>query len=545
MIESRLLLAAQLDAFLTDLERQARPNTVSAYRSDLTLAAQHLTMPLDQIGMNDVVTFLSTAAMTAATRYRRAASLKRFFAWAVQQGLCTANPLSSYRGQHHTRRIPPYHTITEPTERRLAVIRLHSEGWTKQSIAEYLQTSRQTVHETLQRWVEEGIGGLYDKSRAPKQPARKVNLETIAAVRRLQRNPELGAFRIQAALKQLGIEVSLRTCSRLLALNRALYAGLDPDPPETVRQPMPFAAHRRHQYWTVDIRYLDMHQLGGGQIYAITILENYSRAILASAVSRTQDTAAYLMVLYAAIEQHGSPETLISDGGSVFRSTQAQRIYQAMQVHHQRIDPGQSWQSYIEANFNVMRRMTNWHVTRATSWAELVQVHETWVHDFNHQDHWAHRQRQDGRQSPAEVLSWVRGRIWDAPELHRIFYTVRFDRVLDRAGYVRFRHWRLYAEDGLAREAVMVWLYADRLTVAYADQPLAYYRVRYAADGYTLEEVAEPELLATDFRSPQLSLWVLSEDEWLKILQVARPRRRPRPIPEYTVEQHSFLHLVG
>jgi hypothetical protein len=34
----------------------------------------------------------------------------------------------------------------------------------------------------------------------------------------------LGAFRIQAALKQLGIEVSLRTCSRLLALNRALYA---------------------------------------------------------------------------------------------------------------------------------------------------------------------------------------------------------------------------------------------------------------------------------------------------------------------------------
>jgi transposase InsO family protein len=147
---------------------------------------------------------------------------------------------------------------------------------------------------------------------------------------------------MQAALKQLGIEMSLRTCSRLLELNRALYAGLDPDPPEPGRQPMPFAARRRHQYWTVDIRYLDMPQLGGGQIYAITILENDSRAILASAVSRTQDTAAYLMVLYAAIEQHGSPETLLSDGGSVFRSTQAQRIYQAVQVHHQRIDPGQS-----------------------------------------------------------------------------------------------------------------------------------------------------------------------------------------------------------
>jgi integrase/recombinase XerD len=111
MIESRLLLAAQLDAFLADLERQTRPNTVSAYRSDLTLAAQHLTKPLDQISLNDVVVFLSTGDVSAATRSRRAAGLKRFFAWAVQQGLCPANPLSSYRGQHHTRRLPrPIHS---------------------------------------------------------------------------------------------------------------------------------------------------------------------------------------------------------------------------------------------------------------------------------------------------------------------------------------------------------------------------------------------------------------------------------------------------
>jgi hypothetical protein len=64
---------------------------------------------------------------------------------------------------------------------------------------------------------------------------------------------------------------------------------------------MPFEASRRHQYWTVDIRYPDMHRLSGGMIYVITILENFSRAILARPVSRTQDLTAYLMVLYAAI----------------------------------------------------------------------------------------------------------------------------------------------------------------------------------------------------------------------------------------------------
>jgi hypothetical protein len=32
------------------------------------------------------------------------------------------------------------------------------------------------------------------------------------------------------------------------------------------------------------VGYLDMHNLGGGMIYCISILENFSRAILASAI---------------------------------------------------------------------------------------------------------------------------------------------------------------------------------------------------------------------------------------------------------------------
>lgn len=106
-----MTIAEYSNQFLTDLERQARPNTVSAYRSDLTLVAQHLTGSLDQISPNDVVTVLSVGDVSAATVARRAASLKRFFTWAVQQGLCPTNPLASYRGQHHTRRLPrPIHS---------------------------------------------------------------------------------------------------------------------------------------------------------------------------------------------------------------------------------------------------------------------------------------------------------------------------------------------------------------------------------------------------------------------------------------------------
>ncbi len=44
----------------------------------------------------------------------------------------------------------------------------------------------------------------------------------------------------------------------------------------------------------------------------ISVLDNHSRAILSSALTRTQDLASYLSVLYAAVERYGSPEALVS-----------------------------------------------------------------------------------------------------------------------------------------------------------------------------------------------------------------------------------------
>ncbi len=155
--------------------------------------------------------------------------------------------------QQVTRRYPPFHEIEHPATRRIAIIRLHAEGWNAKSIAEYLQTSRQTVHATLKRWVEEGFRGLPNKSRAPKHPRRKADFKAIPAVRRLGRNPHIGAWRVHAALKREGIRLSPRTCGRLLALNRALYNVPRPARQPHEKKPMPFRAAYRHQYWSVDI----------------------------------------------------------------------------------------------------------------------------------------------------------------------------------------------------------------------------------------------------------------------------------------------------
>jgi hypothetical protein len=286
---------------------------------------------------------------------------------------------------------------------------------------------------------------------------------------------------------------------------------------------MPFRATKRHQYWTVDIRYLD-HGIDDDRVYCITILENYSRAVLASGISRRQHLTAYLIVLHAAICQHGAPEALVSDSGSVFRATPrgypAQQIYAALGITKLEIERRQPWQSYIETQFNVQRRMADWHFLQAATWSDLKDAHDRWVVDFNYQSHWAHREREDGRHSPVEVLGWVSGRQFTPEELHRAFYTTRFSRQLNRAGYLRFRHWRVYGERGLAGEQVAVWLYSKQLTVTFADESLAQYQVRYQPDERQLLRVEEEQLFETPFRSPQLSFWDREEVEWLSVIRV-------------------------
>jgi hypothetical protein len=52
-----------------------------------------------------------------------------------------------------------------------------------------------------------------------------------------------------------------------------------------------------HEIWTADIRYVTRAIPAVGNAYVIAVLENYSRCVLASAVSLTQDTTAFLRVL--------------------------------------------------------------------------------------------------------------------------------------------------------------------------------------------------------------------------------------------------------
>jgi putative transposase len=422
------------------------------------------------------------------------------------------------------RRFPPYHEIPERRERRLAVVTLHAEGWTSKAISGYLGVHKSAVHRILKRWVKEGADGLEDRPHGRPSGVRKVTLKAMEAVRRLQQNPNLGEYRIHAALAQIGIHLSPRTCGRILATHRELYGLEKPKGPIKEKRRMPFAARRRHQYWTSDVRYVD-HGLGG-RVYVVSVMDNYSRAILASALTRSQDLSSYLAVLYAAVERYGSPEALVTDGAKIFRAKQATYVYESLGIAKHEIESGRPWQSYIETTFNIQRRMADFHFAKAESWQELVQAHDRFVEDYNAQRHWAHREREDGRLSPREVLGFAVGVRHREEELRRAFFSTRFARVLDSLGYTRFRNWRIYGEEAVAGREAALWLATESLTVEYAGEPLSSYEVKVDAQTGELRSVGRSRLYETSHRRnwPEqrlFSLESLGEGGWLKAMKLA------------------------
>jgi hypothetical protein len=189
-------------------------------------------------------------------------------------------------------------------------------------------------------------------------------------------------------------------------------------------------------------------------------------------------------------------------------------VHLALSSQTLQIERGKPYQSYIETPFNnIQRRMADYHFARAQSWEELVEVHESWIEDYNAQRHWAHQNREDGRHSPHAVLGFYTGLRYHPEDLHRVFFSIRFGRVLDPLGYARLMHWRIYGEEALAKTDVALWLCGESLTVEYAGETLSRYEVEYRPRGGGLRDVRRPELFETAHRRSwsQLRLFRLED----------------------------------
>jgi transposase InsO family protein len=83
---------------------------------------------------------------------------------------------------------------------RLQIVRHRDEGYTQAAIAELMGVSRATVSKWLRRHAREGVAGLADRSSRPRQIARGLSADLVAAICQLRRERAWGPHRISYAL---------------------------------------------------------------------------------------------------------------------------------------------------------------------------------------------------------------------------------------------------------------------------------------------------------------------------------------------------------
>jgi transposase InsO family protein len=342
------------------------------------------------------------------------------------------------------------------------------EGWNKARIADCLKLSRTHLYTILRAFEQDGFAALEDhRTRPPQHPGNQLNLPFFKEVLDLQHEyPRAGRFRIHGLLSEQRDEPppSERTVGRAMAINRQLQGA--PAPWQSARDdqkdeislgPLPYRPEYPHPMWFTDIRYLV--ELGGSWVYSICVLEGYCRKILAGMVSPHQDLSAVLQILFAALSTDGRPQIIVSDNGSVLTAGDYLSILKALEIEPRHIEKGKPWQNLIEAQFKVQLRLADFKFEQAQTLDEAHAAHADFIELFNTTPHWAHRQRVDGRHTPVDVLGWRRGRLVEPKRLRQLFGRADFVRTVHRYGFISVQRFYVYAESGLSRKHVSIWIY--------------------------------------------------------------------------------------
>ena len=417
-----------------------------------------------------------------------------------------------------------YPIPTDPVTRRQEMVRLWQQGWTETRIAELLGVSRKTLRKWLQRARRSRAGtdeatlqrALFDLSRAPHHPQRKVYFGAIYAVLQLQKKyGYAGPFRIRGYLEEdFGLKLSEATVKKIMALNRRVH--LAPRRPVLieVREPRqgPPRSERAFQHTFIDLRYLDAKP-EGVQLYSCLLLEGYSRTILAGSLTPQMEVGIVLQVYFQALLRWGLWDEVISDHGGQFISGDFARVNQRLRIHHELYEKGQPWRNLIESQFGIQARVGEYHWERCGSVAAAVEFHRQLIRDHNRLPHWAHRLRNDQKRTPLAVLHTAQGQAVAPATLQQAFGQRYCQRRIDKHGFVKLGRWKIYIEEGLPKTPVQLSYWDGKLRADYGEQRLREYHCRWGANDQRPTAITHPLPHAHPFQTRQQNLF---DPLWLR-----------------------------
>ena len=206
------------------------------------------------------------------------------------------------------------------SERRLFVEAWLSQDFEVTELCERFGVSRKTGHKWINRFKEEGMNGLEDRSRARHDQAHRTPAairERILALK--YRYPEWGPVTIQSALYRAEPESmwpAVSTIGSLLAEHGLVKRRRSRQKVPPHSQPLAHASEP-NAVWSADFK--GQFRLGDGRwCYPLTMSDNHSRVLLACKGLLSPQLLPSIAVYKQVFREHGLPRVIRTDNGWPF-----------------------------------------------------------------------------------------------------------------------------------------------------------------------------------------------------------------------------------
>ena len=212
--------------------------------------------------------------------------------------------------------------------------------------------SRKTGYKWLERFKEQGLSGLEDLSRKPKESPLAVSGDVVAEVVALRlAHPTWGSKKLGELVRRhlSPSEVPSRsTIDRILKRAGLVQPGRrrQPAPPQSKRGAPQVEVHGPNDLWTVDFKgwWLAMDST---RCEPLTIRDAFSRYVLRIEILPTSSVAAVMAVFEKVFTAYGLPKVILTDNGPPFASshgllgmTRLSAWWLSLGIDHVRSRPG-------------------------------------------------------------------------------------------------------------------------------------------------------------------------------------------------------------
>ena len=206
-------------------------------------------------------------------------------------------------------------------EQRLLVIQEHAEGASISELSEIYVVSRKTIYKWLERYREQGAGGLIDHSRRPLHSPHEVSPEVEQAIVEARRRWKWGPGKLRVKLCQGEPQRHWPAVSTIAAVLHAkgLVVSRRRRPRTPVQRPPYANPERPNDVWCAD--YKGWFRTGDGtRVDPLTITDACSRYLLRCQIVERANHQFAQAVFETAFREFGLPAVIHTDNGVPFAS---------------------------------------------------------------------------------------------------------------------------------------------------------------------------------------------------------------------------------